>query len=48
MSKRIEDVMSKLEFLGIPPGDVLGKDDPMTLLLLLRGRSFEHRDLSNS
>lgn len=47
ISRRIEDVMTRLEFLGIPTNEVLDREDPGMLLLLLRGRSFAHNDFSN-
>jgi len=44
-SRKIEHVMQQLDFLGVPFDQVLNCHDPMTLLL--RGRSFPHRDFSN-
>jgi len=44
-SRQIELVMQELDFLGVPFEQVLNCQDPMALLL--RGRSFPHRDFSN-
>jgi len=46
-ARRIEDIMSKLEFLGISPEEVLSMEDPMNLILFSRTHSFSHRDFAN-
>lgn len=46
-ARRIIDVLSRLDCLGVPSDEALSREDPSTLLLLLRSRSFRHRDFAN-
>lgn len=45
--RSIEDIVAKLDVMGVSADEVLGKDDPVDLLLLFRSRSFSHRDFAN-
>lgn len=47
LPRQISEVVSRLEQCGIHPSDLLPCRHPLSALMLMRGKSFKHREFSN-